>query len=103
MRLDVRLPKFRVLLRREIEKLKMIRVRRDLDENWNAPSATGPRTEAFGHPGRLLRFHAPTKIDQFAQRDVVTIADSIVELHSKKTITQNCKSVAWTGCKQTDS
>ncbi len=55
----------------------------DLDKERYAPSAAGAGVETFRHSAGLLGTDPPGEVDQLPQRDVVAIADIVVEFHQE--------------------
>jgi len=81
LRFNVGFAPLGVLLGGEVVDAEGVGVLRDLDEEGDAPSATGARPEALGHPAGLLGAGAAAEVHQLPHGHAVAVADFVVELH----------------------
>ena len=64
----------------------MVGIVGDLEQEGNAPAATGAGAETLRHPAGSTRPDAPAVVDQLPQGNVVAVANVVVEIHGTEVI-----------------
>lgn len=80
-RFPILIPLTGVFLRRHVLHPERVGVLRDFDQERDAPPTARPRPETLRHLARTLRPHPAAEVNQFPHRNVIAIANLVIELH----------------------
>ncbi len=75
-----------VFFRRHAVEGKVFGVFGDLEQEGNAPAATGAGAETLRHPAGSTRPDAPAVVDQLPQGNMVAVANVVVEIHGHEVV-----------------